>query len=170
MIYAGIGSRETPTETLQSFRRIAKYMAQQGHTLRTGGARGADNYFELGCDDANGKKEIYLPWANFENRKSKLIVENPKAFDIAKQFHPAWDRLSVGAKKLQARNTHQILGWDLETPSDLVICYTKNGSGTGGTGQAIRLAKHYGIKIIDAGSYSTDKEFRLALFELLRHV
>ena len=74
--------------------------------------------------------------------------------EIAKEFHPAWDKLSPAAKKLQARNCYQVLGYDLETPSQFVVCWTPRGSGSGGTGQAIRIAKSHNIPIFDFGKYS----------------
>lgn len=165
--YAGIGSRETPTYVLEYFVKIAAYLASKGFILRSGGDEGADKSFEIGCDKMRGYKEIYLPWKGFEKSSSPLIVSDVKAFEIAEQFHPNWNRLSDGAKKLQARNSHQVLGWDLETPSSFVICWTKNGKGQGGTGQALRIAKHYGIPIFDAGSYITIEETKKAFKEFL---
>jgi len=55
---------------------------------------------------------------------------------------------------LQARNSHQVLGLDLNTPSDFVICWTKNGKDQGGTFQTIRIARSYDIPIFNAGSFS----------------
>ena len=155
--YAGIGSRETPKEFLAMFEKIGEYLSKKGYILRSGGAEGADQAFERGCDKANGDKEIYLPWSCFEKSNSNLVVKDQKAFEIAEQFHPAWDRLSQGAQKLQARNTHQVLGQNLNTPSKFVICWTKGGSGKGGTGQAIRIARHYDIPVWDAGRYSVEQ-------------
>ncbi|MGJ0846451.1 hypothetical protein ACR77J_07175 [Tissierella praeacuta] len=161
--YAGIGSRETPKDVLIVFEKLAAFLANQGFILRSGGAEGADKAFEIGCDSVNGKKEIYLPWKEFEGSKSNLIVNNPKAFEIAKQFHPYWYNLSQGAQKLQARNSHQVLGEDLNTPSKFIICWTKNGNGSGGTGQAIRIAKYWNIPIFDAGKYKDVDEMRREL-------
>ncbi len=162
--YAGIGSRNTPKEVLSLFEKVGKYLVNKGYILRSGGAKGADKSFEVGCDKVNGKKEIYLPWYRFENSNSLLIVSDKKAFEIAEQFHPYWHNLSQGARKLQARNSHQVLGLDLNTPSKFILCWTKGGKSQGGTGQAIRIAKHYNIPIFDAGSYSdiedTKKHFR----------
>lgn len=166
--YAGIGSRETPQEVLDLFVKIAKYLATKDYTLRSGGAQGADSYFEKGCDLSKGKKEIYLPWSGFENNKSKLVVSNPKAFELAQKYHPNWYALKQGGQKLQARNCHQILGKDLEYPCDFVICWTKGGKGQGGTGQAIRLATDYGIKIFDFGKYSDIEEGKLKFKEFLK--
>ena len=121
--------------------------------MRSGGAEGADLAFEQGADRVNGQKEIYLPWKGFNNSSSDLVVTNQKAFDIAEKYHPYWKNLKDAAKKLQARNSCQVLGKDLCTFSDFVICYTKNGQGKGGTGQAIRIAKRMGIDVFDAGAY-----------------
>lgn len=163
MHYAGIGSRETPTYALEYFSKLAAYLSTKGAILRSGGAQGADKAFELGCDRVNGEKEIYLPWKGFEKSSSNLIVWNTKAFEIAQSFHPNWERLSQGARKLQARNTHQVLGKDLETPSKFVICWTKDGKGQGGTGQALRIANHYGIPVFDAGKFESVEEIKVNL-------
>ena len=63
------------------------------------------------------------------------------------KYHPNWYRLSVGARRLMARNCHQILGEDLKTPVNFVICWTKDGGKTGGTGQAMRIADDLNIPI-----------------------
>lgn len=150
MYYAGIGSRNTPNDFLDLFTRVARYLSSKGIILRSGGARGADSAFERGAK----YKEIYLPWKGFENSTSNLVVSDKRAFDIASKYHPRWDYLSQGAKRLQARNSHQILGADLSTPSSFVICWTRGGKGEGGTGQALRIAKAYNIPIFDCGVYS----------------
>ena len=167
--YTGIGSRETPIEILKLFTQIGKFLANKNYILRSGHAEGADSAFEYGCTMVNGQKEIYLPWKGFGDSDSKLIVKDNKAFEIAEKFHPYWHNLSQGAKKLQARNSHQVLGQDFNTPTRFVICWTKKGKGQGGTGQAIRIARYYNIPIFDAGSYSdieeVEKEFKLFLVE-----
>lgn len=158
--YAGIGSRETPESILNLMKQMGAHLAKIGVVLRSGGAEGADQAFEEGCDSVNGLKEIYLPWKNFQNSHSKLIVGPPgtKAYEIAEEYHPYWANLSDGVKKLQARNSHQVLGEDLATLSNFVICYTAKGKGKGGTGQAIRIAKAHNIPIFDCGLYEEDLE------------
>ena len=158
--YAGIGSRETPEAALQRLSSISATLARHGFTLRSGGAQGADTACERGCDFLNGTKEIYIPWSNFNGRKFREGVIIPfqdekweEAYKIASKYHPAWERCSEGAKKLHMRNVAQILGSDLKSPSRFVICWTKNGSGQGGTGQALRIAKAYNIPIYDLGLY-----------------
>ncbi|PZR90892.1 MAG: hypothetical protein DI537_17555 [Stutzerimonas stutzeri] len=68
---------------------------------------------------------------------------------IARHFHPAWDRCSQGAKKLHMRNVPQVLGQTLSSPARFVLCWTKDGGATGGTGQAIRIADAIGIPVLN---------------------
>lgn len=143
--YAGIGSRDCPKEVFNQIVKTAYWLAMKGYTLRSGGADG--------CDKAKGQKEVYLPWAGFNSSKSAKVVHKKEAFEIAEKYHPRFNTLKDSVKKLQARNSHQVLGEDLGTPCDFVICYTKDGLGNGGTGQALRIAKDYNIPIFDFGKY-----------------
>jgi hypothetical protein len=45
-----------------------------------------------------------------------------------------------------ARNYRQIIGKDAQN-SEFVICWTKDGESSGGTGQALRIAAHHNIPI-----------------------
>lgn len=148
-IYTGIGSRETPSDVLDLMREIAKTMEFKRWVLRSGGAPGADSAFESGANSRYS--EIFLPWKRFNGNSSPLFRPTVEAFEMASAFHPAWAKCSRGARALHARNCHQVLGLDLKTPTNLVICWTKDGLGGGGTGQALRIAKHHGILIHDLG-------------------
>ncbi len=157
--YAGIGSRKTPEVILKRFENIASLLAQKGGILRSGAADGADNAFEKGCDkEPNSKKEIYLPWKGFNGSESKLYTITPEAMLIAQKFHPYWDNLSNGAKKLHARNSYQVLGYDLKTLSNFVVCWTEGGKITGGTGQALRIAKAYSIPVFNYGEDGAEEK------------
>ena len=167
--YAGIGSRETPNVALGLMVDIAKRLADRGYTLRSGGAQGADTAFERGCDLRRGNKQIFLPWNGFNHR---LVSGTPKgvfctipneAFDMAAQFHPAWERCSEAAMKMHARNCMQVLGANRADPVDFVICWTPGGRASGGTGQALRIAKSHGITIMDLGKYSETELHAMAL-------
>jgi len=152
--YAGIGSRETPNDVLAAFERLGYWLAHKDYILRSGHADGADSAFERGCAKANGAMEIYLPWNGFNGSTSEFVLkDDDDAINIASRFHPAFDRLSQGAQKLQARNSYQVLGYGLDTPSAFIICWTKNGKGSGGTGQAIRLASEYSVPVFDFGKF-----------------
>ena len=54
-----------------------------------------------------------------------------------------------GVKKLHTRNVAQVLGDDCSSPADAVICWTPDGSDSGGTGQAIRIAWAYNIRVFN---------------------
>lgn len=153
-IYAGIGSRKTPEPMLDAMIQIGEQLAQQGWTLRSGGAQGADTAFETGCDRGQGWKEIYLPWKGFNHSKSPLYEIDQEAYEIARKFHPNWAAMGNAGHRLMARNVYQIGGLDLNTPADMVICWTPGGNGSGGTGQAIRLANYADIPVIDMGRLS----------------
>jgi hypothetical protein len=150
--YAGIGSRETPPEILQIMELAAEALAWQGWTLRSGHAPGADQAFEFAAPDH--LTEIYLPWPSFEASTpvaASVILDSPHpaAIRMAQEHHPAWVRLSQGAQKLHARNCHQIFGRELrkDRAVKFVLCWTKDGKATGGTGQAIRLAEAHRIAV-----------------------
>ena len=150
--YAGIGSRETSPGIEPMIEEISKILNKFGYVLRSGGADGSDYMFEKYFD---GEKEIYLPWKGFNKNDSDLYLDNidpdliEKSKEIAKKFHPSWNFLSDGGRKLMIRNTFQILGKDLETPSSFVVCWTPGGKITGGTGQALRIAKSLSIPIFN---------------------
>lgn len=151
LTYAGIGSRATPPEVLSKMQEIAKFLAKKGFILRSGGADGADyDGFEVGCDKVNGEKEIYLPWLGFNGSNSNLLWTQEN-WDLASQFHPHWNNLKLGARQLMARNSAQILGAHNDRPCDFVICWTEGGQMKGGTAQALRIAKHYKVKIFNLG-------------------
>lgn len=159
MFYTGIGSRKTPKNILASMEGIASSLAQDGYTLRSGAAEGADSAFEHGCDKFNGLKEIYLPWKEFNNSISDHYYISEQAIEIASKIHPNWDSLSQGAQKLHARNCYQILGKDLKTSSLFVVCWTKGGLAVGGTRTAIILAQEYNIPVFNLATenFSIDK-------------
>jgi hypothetical protein len=66
-----------------------------------------------------------------------------------RKFHPRWHVVSPGAKKLLKRNTFQVLGRDLVTPSKFICCWTKNGKDNGGTGQTLCIAQYYDVPIFN---------------------
>ncbi|MDD4081799.1 MAG: hypothetical protein PHD05_00295 [Sphaerochaetaceae bacterium] len=142
--YTGIGSRKTPKQILDLMFVAAKKLSDLNFILRSGGAIGADSAFENGADP--NKCEIYTA-------KDATI----ETFQIAQKFHPAWERCSNFVQKLHARNVFQILGKDLKTPSNFVICWTPDGATTheqrsvktGGTGLAISIACAYKIPVFN---------------------
>jgi len=145
--YAGIGSRKTPIDMQEKMTEIAERLSRSNYILNSGGAPGADTAFELGAS----RKQIFLPWDGFNGRK-----ENGKDYivptynqSLIELFHPKFHALRESARKLMSRNSYQVLGRDLTTPVDFVLCWIQDGNPSGGTGQACRIAKHFNIPVFN---------------------
>jgi hypothetical protein len=157
--YTGVGSRETPRNILSVMTALSTKLCRVGWTLRSGGAGGADNAFEVGTDH---KKQIFIPWNGFNgyshndtscfslDKISKQLVDI--ANRDASKIHPAWDKCSRGAKSLHARNIFQVLGVDLCIPSSFLVCYAKEdneGEVYGGTRTAVMEARNNDIDVFN---------------------
>jgi hypothetical protein len=162
--YTGIGARKTPAKIQKMMLELGLLYGYLGYTLRSGGAEGADTQFEAGHRAmAPNNAEIFLPWDGFNKRSVKdpcnTIGVSMEAYTLARKYHPAWDKLSQGAKKMMARNAYQLLGPDLNKPTELVICWTPGAKIIGGTGQALRMAKDYNITIANLADKKTHDLF-----------
>lgn len=158
MIIAGIGARATPSHLAAEMSFIGLWCRENGHWVRSGHAEGADWFFERGALE---NCIAYLPWAGFNDDPEKhgsmaaspahrrVIKPNCHTLKITKQYHPAYDSLSYGVLCLMCRNVCQVLGENLDSPVNAVVCWTKDGKDSGGTGQAIRIAQDRGIPIIN---------------------
>lgn len=139
--YTGVGSRDTPENILNLMKLMAIFLRSLGFILRSGGAKGADSAFESG---AGNQKEIY--YAKDATQES---------MNLAARYHPVFNKLSEYVQKLHGRNAFQVLGRDLKTPSNFLVCWTKDGclthktrsSNTGGTGTAISIASENDIMV-----------------------
>lgn len=151
-VFTGIGSRSTPSHVFDLMTLIAEKLSNHGLTLRSGGADGADTAFENGARAGKTKPDIYLPWPGFNNRKYPSSAPMTQAaLQLAAEIHPAWNQCSQGARKLHARNTFQILGANLDSPSDFVVFWapSKKGIVQGGTATAVKLAVSHGIPVFN---------------------
>ena len=151
MIIAGIGSRETPPDILALMTQIGAWAKKNQFLIYSGHADGADWAFEQGAQDFCG---VFLPWNTFNkhlvSQATKYVLPpDEESIAITRKFHPAFDKLSEAALKMMCRNAHQVLGIYLNNPVDVVICWTKDGKATGGTGQALRIAEYYKIPIVN---------------------
>tara|TARA_B100000929_G_scaffold139782_1_gene110717 strand:+ start:3300 stop:3842 length:543 start_codon:yes stop_codon:yes gene_type:complete len=157
--YTGIGSRSTPLDVQALMEAYANHLAVKGWVLRSGGAEGADQAFQRGVH--GGKKEIYLPWGGFNNFRHDpengfYVAEEfgnwEEAQDIAAQLHPAWENCGQGARRLHTRNVYQVLGQNLDRPSEALICWAEpkgHGHVKGGTGMAVSIARQCGVNVIN---------------------
>lgn len=165
--YAGIGSRNTPKEILHIMCQLGYVMAENSYVLRSGGAKGADTYFQMGCQewckdnsvDFSERQEIFLPWDGFNDLSPKgnngITLENHwLALEITHDTHPNANRLTNTQMQLMMRNVSQVYG-NNQVDSEFIVCWTpdaatdKTSINTGGTGQAIRLANEADIPVIN---------------------
>jgi len=170
ILYAGIGSREVPSNISNIMTILAKHL-RPNHILRSGGARGSDTAFENG---ANCKHEIFLPVPKFNNHRIEYdLSENFVTSNISDEAYllssDIWNKrykdgnvnypLSKDrnnfAVKAMARNCHQILGRNLDSPVKFVMCYTPNGELVGGTAHALYLANELNIPVYNLGKLQT---------------
>lgn len=168
MKYAGIGSRKTPESMRPVINEIARRLDALGATLRSGGAEGADTFFQEGA--SSERMEIFIP----ESRGKRAHFDGAIYFDelptdvqdrakmMAKRFHPN-KRLQHFVLQLHARNSCQIFGRHMEESDavDFVVCWNPGGLKSGGTSQAMRIAHSYNIPI-----FNLAEEFGLAKFNI----
>jgi len=170
--YAGIGSRQTPSDILSLMSLTAKALAIDGYTLNTGACKGADQAFAEGAVSSNGNVNLMLPWNTYEAGWSIGIAHSgtvrTTVFDKAVHgeaeasvnlYHPAPHRLSQGVRKLHARNYLIVDG------VDFIICWTPGGEITGGTGMALRIAKSKNIPVYNFGNENVKQAFIVRLKE-----
>ena len=165
IVIAGIGSRKTPQNVLEIFESFARTASTgrngYGAWFRSGHADGADYAFEKG---AREKCVVYLPWDSFNHeqpllgRATALNHIDEAAFKFVLEHEPHAASCSNGVKLLKCRNVFQILGRDMCSNSDLVVCWTPNGEVVGGTGLALKIAKEHNIPIINLGAFTHPAE------------
>lgn len=159
MIYAGVGSRKAPDPVLKVMRDIGSVLSSSGYLLRSGGAVGSDTAFEDGARSSGGATEIFLAGSRMDRQMGQRspgqsdIHEISPMFDrVTRHLHPAPNALTSYGRRLMNRNGGQVFGRMFDVPADVLVCWTPDGSGSGGTGQAIRIAKTVGIPVVDLGA------------------
>lgn len=163
-----IGSRTAPDIVVDWFQRIAETLLEAGWTGRSG-------LCPLGIDDSLTRAviaqlnkenmplaELYIAWDGFDGWRdgdlagavisAKKLPCYEKAVELASSVHPRWENVKAGGKLLHSRNPFQVLGRDLESPSDVVLLWApiSGESITGGTRTAYELAKNSSIPIYNA--------------------
>lgn len=159
LVYTGVGSREERADpkAMALATQIAIRLYDAGFTLRSGAADGMDAAFEAGSK----RNEIYLPKEGFNGHRTGIVLANmPNRYDaekIAAKVHPVFSRLRGFPRNAHTRNVYQVLGGDLQSPSQFLVCWTPNGEyrpehcnkNTGGTATAIKLACMYGVPVFN---------------------
>ena len=150
--YAGVGARATPDHVLTLMTQVARQLEQSGWRLRTGGAVGADKAFAAGVHGP--AKTEFLPWPGYNNITGPSARPLSRAelnicLEIAAENHPAWHKCSPAARKLHARNVAIVAGPYADTPCRAMLVWTPGARVTGGSGTAIRIARHFDVPVLN---------------------
>jgi O-acetyl-ADP-ribose deacetylase (regulator of RNase III) len=151
-------------------------MAWAGMVVNEGAADGSDTSFEWGAriaydamclldpslEPGHYAKVVncFLPWPGFNGRdggarEGFIDFVHPNAESYTSQFHQGWSYLAPAGRKMMARNAMQVMNAQLDKPVKFLMCETPDAAinasmttgKTGGTGQAIRIADHNGVRI-----------------------
>ena len=151
--------RDCPQDVLEKLKGLAMRLGNMGYTARLGGAPdGSDQAVETNSI----KVELYFPWKKFLKRQSDMPVPGEEgigkeAVDLAKRFHPAYDKMTEVVQKMIARTSFQIMGANLRDPIKFLVCWSPDGAEsskdrtakTGVAGQAISIASSISIPIFN---------------------
>ena len=124
-------------------------IAQKAYSQAVDLGLAKESQFEVYVADQYNIRKSTLPRKHLAIIRNKdLIAETER---IASEVHPAWDKCNEWARGMHSRNCHQILGYDLQSPVDAVICWTPDGNVVGGTATVIKLSMKYNIPVFNLG-------------------
>ena len=129
-------------------------IAQKAYSKAVDLGLAKESQFEVYVADQYNIRRSTLPRRHLATVRNKDLISETES--IASEVHPAWDRCNEWARGMHSRNCHQILGYDLQSPVDAVICWTPDGAVVGGTATVIRIAMKYDIPVFNLGV--SDKE------------
>lgn len=166
-----IGSRETPQEILDVMRDLILSFNENGTLIRSGGADGADHTVTQYAGSSN--REIYLPWNGFNNLwKNKndifLWTDSPQHKEATKMALTVYHSINFARdshRSFHSRNSMQVMGFNMDTPSDLIICWTPGGNTIGGTATAIKMAQAHNIPVYNLGDPVTLEFIKQGLYK-----
>ena len=124
-------------------------IAQKAYSKAVDLGLAKESQFEVYVADQYNIRRSTLPRRHLATVRNKDLISETER--IASEVHPAWDRCNDWARGMHSRNCHQILGYDLQSPVDAVICWTPDGAVVGGTATAIRIAMKYDIRVFNLG-------------------
>ena len=124
-------------------------IAQKAYSKAVDLGLASESQFEVYVADDYNIRKSNLPRKHLAITRNKDLISETER--IASEVHPAWERCNEWARGMHSRNCHQILGYDLKSPVDAVICWTPKGNIQGGTATPIRIAIKYNIPIFNLG-------------------
>ena len=130
-LYAGTGDRKTPLKIQNLLQNYIKILNERNYMLRTGSESGTQTFMKTLAD----KVEVMdIPEANH------LV------YAANRSHYVLWSHNGNRVKKKYARDTLILLGDNLATPPEFLLCWC-NINIKGGSVFSIRLAKEHNIPI-----------------------
>ena len=128
--YTGVGIADTPEDIKAEIHAIATRMSMDLYVVRSGGALGTDAAFHSG---AGSNTEIYLPRNGYNGMtdkdgahlNAKELYNYSKAEYIASINCRDWETMKQDEKELHTRSVYSVLGFSLDNPSLVLICYAE---------------------------------------------
>lgn len=108
-----------------------------------------ETQFEVYVADQYNIRRSTLPRKHLAIVRNKDLISETER--IASEVYLAWDRCNEWARGMHSRNCHQILGYDLQSPVDAVICWTPDGAVVGGTATSLKLSMKHNIPVFNLG-------------------
>jgi hypothetical protein len=166
---ACIGTREPSPEWVGRCETLGGYLVRLGWVVSTGNAPGVDQAFARGANQYHPERvQLSLPWPKFESQaihpqnqvrsvqdleSGELIVYEA----LAHKYHPRYQYLTQGAKKLMIRNSMIMMG----PLVDVCLALPSEKKGGGGTGQGMRIAAGHNVEVVDLRSFDQSQLFQL---------
>ena len=171
--YAVTGNRDMPEHLIAKMVELVKKLEGLGYTLRTGGLEGVEEAVENAAT-IETKKEVILPFRDFNQKKSKFTYVSDRAHAVAKMFFPSYDTIKKGAQLFLAKNARLVMGNNMTSPALFLLCWTEDGveaardrtMRTGFTGHPIAIASTIGIPVFNLGNPSAEQRLSLYLESL----
>lgn len=159
-VFTGVGSRKLDALGEILCRSVSRTLVDQGYVLSTGDAsEGCDAVF-WSCFPKE-RRFRFGPFGRAKKPYTIVIDDTKEAYSKANYFasllHPAYRFLPQWMKELHLRNVFQVLGSNLDCPTEFLLCWTPDGAEnakatskkTGGTGTAIRCADKFGVPVFN---------------------
>jgi hypothetical protein len=183
---------EMATKTAAWLASISRRQPEIEMQMTSGNCVGMDAAFQAGFALAVSKganiaqnHHIYMPFAGFgipvNHSTGTYLMPNDTQLDwtgakqLAIQHHAVWSKMleagrdmKVKAQPFLIRDVFQVLGHDLQSPVDFVLCATRFAEEckadctamTGGTAMAIAIADAYNIPVFNMNALNFGERFK----------
>lgn len=121
--YTVLPGRVIPIDMLERMREIGMLLATRGYTIRSSETDKIERAFSEGVDSVNGYKDIWMPKSILKHGNTNTIQQ--RHIDVVKSVHPSYSLLNIELKTTFSRVAGQILGTDVSSRVDFIVCYSR---------------------------------------------